>query len=533
MKLALVQMNPTVGALSQNTAKILSGIVKAREHGLDLVIFPELALTGYFPKDLLLRNDFLSEVDACVKKIIAATDGIAVLFGFPERGENGLYNAALLAKDKKVIGVHHKQELPTYDVFDERRYFLPGDALSLFTLNDFGIGVTLCEDIWVEKPPLAQLVRKGAKVIVNVSASPFTLKKLDRRAKLLSSLSQDNRVPLVYCNVVGCSDDVLFDGHSCVYDAHGQMVVQAKGFAEDFVVVDLEKLTPCQHQQPAAAQLLSRSLIMGIKDYLQKNGFTDVAVGVSGGIDSAIVLALAVEALGKEHVHAVLMPGKYTPWKSLFDARKLCKQLDVSFSTYFIRGAAAKYEGLLSRLFRKTEHGITEQNLQARARGTLLMAVSNKFGWLVLATGNKSEIATGYCTLYGDTVGGVCVLGDVYKTQVYELAQYFNANSKIGQIPETILTKEPSAELIENQKDSDDLPPYAVLDQILLFYIEENLSFSEIVKKGFDAETVRKVLGLVDKNEFKRRQLPFCFKVSDTAFGSGRRMPITNGFRGG
>ena len=529
MKIATAQINTKVGDIHGNAALIAKSIVQARKQGADLVVFPELALVGYPPKDLLFRKEFVDENLAVLEKLVKYTDGVAILVGFVDRVKDVLYNAAAFIKDKKLVGVYHKQELPQYDVFDEQRYFSPGKKMQVFKVGGVGVGVTICEDLWTEKTNIPQLVRKGASVIVNLSASPFSVDKFSSRNVLLSRLAKENKVSLVYCNLVGCNDELLFDGNSTIHNAKGKLLLKAKAFDTDLLIHDLKKQEKIVLSENVPS--VYDALIMGMKDYAVKNGFEKVVVGVSGGIDSAVTLSLAVRAFGKENVTALLMPSKYTPWKSLFDARKICKRYGVEFNVFFIRKAVASFESLLSKLFKKTKRNVAEENLQARVRGTMLMAVSNKFGWLVLSTGNKSELAVGYCTLYGDMAGGVCVLGDVYKTMVYRLAEHHNAVSDFGKIPDSILKKAPSAELREGQKDTDELPPYDVLDKILFSYVEEGKSVSELLKMGFVKENVEKVVGLVDKSEFKRYQAPFCFRISEKAFGSGRRMPITSGFK--
>lgn len=530
VKIALAQINTRIGDLSGNYALIEKYVSLAKEQNADIVVFPELTIPGYPAKDLMLYKQFIDQNLSILEKIASLAENISIIVGFVDRIDGKLYNAAAFLTGKKLQGVYHKQALPNYDVFDEKRYFVAGEKYPVFTIKKATFGITICEDVWVEKTPIPELIKKGAEFIINISASPYTMQKLNTRHALLSILSRENKTPLVYTNLVGGNDELLFDGQSCVFNKEGTLLAAAKIFAEDLLITDLETVQKTESR--ATIDDVYEALVSSIKDYTAKHGFSKAVVGVSGGIDSAVTLALAVKALGKENVIGIIMPNKFTQWRSVFDARKLCKTLDVAAHTFFIRGITAKYESMLHGLFKKTERNVAEENIQARVRGNLLMATSNKFNWLVLATGNKSEIATGYCTLYGDLAGGIAVLGDVYKTMVYDLAKQYNKENPNAVIPDSILTKEPSAELRENQKDSDDLPPYDVLDKILFAYIEERKSLLEIVALGFAEETVKRVVLMIEKSEHKRFQIPPCFKISEISFGTGRRMPLKHGWRG-
>ncbi len=527
MKAALAQINPIVGDLKGNAKKIKEFISKARDMGAGLVVFPELATTGYPPKDLLLKPSFIRENIASLRGIIRETGGITAVVGFVEE-DGGLYNSAAVIRDGELIGTQRKTHLPNYDVFDEKRYFKAASEYRIFEAEGLKFGITICEDIWVDGVLCTNIAEKGARFIVNISASPFHAGKLGERDKLISTRAKTGGVPVIYCNLVGGQDDLVFDGGSCVFNGRGELVARARRFEETILVTDLVrgKIAPREEM----IEEVFKALVLGIRDYVLKNGFSKVVIGLSGGIDSSVTAVLAREALGKENVLGVFMPSKVTSRESFEDAKKLADNLGIGFTVIPITETLEAYLKTLSREFRGTRRDATEENLQARIRGNILMALSNKFGYLVLSTGNKSELAVGYTTLYGDLAGGLAAISDVPKTMVYELARYINSHREI--IPRRVLEKEPSAELRPGQKDREDIPPYSLLDPILHAYIEENKSIEEIVALGYDEALVRDIVWRVDRSEYKRHQAPIGIKVTTKAFGSGRRMPITNRYRG-
>ncbi len=527
MKVALAQVNPIVGDLRGNAEKIKEFIVKAREKGADLVVFPELSTTGYPPKDLLLKPSFIRENVAALESVKEETRGLTAVVGFVEE-DNGLYNSAAVIRDGKLVGVQRKTHLPNYDVFDEKRYFKPARDSRLFDAGGLKFGVTICEDIWVNGSLCADLVDMGAELIVNISASPFHAGKLGERDKLISARSKAGRVPMIYCNLVGGQDDLVFDGGSCIFNGRGELVARARRFEECILVTDLQGgdiATP-----EGTMEEVYKALVLGIRDYVMKNSFSRVVIGISGGIDSSVTAVLAREALGKENVLGVFMPSEVTSRESYEDARKLAGNLGIRFLVIPIAEILEAYLRTLAEEFKGAKRDATEENIQARIRGNILMALSNKFGYLVLSTGNKSEIAVGYTTLYGDLAGGLAAISDVPKTLVYELGKYINSEEEV--IPRRVLEKEPSAELRPGQVDREDIPPYTLLDPILHAYIEENKSIEEIVAMGYDEALVRDIAWRVDRSEYKRQQAPIGIKVTTKAFGSGRRMPITNKYRG-
>ncbi len=545
VRLAVAQVNPTVGDLEGNSRKIIDWIERARSLGVELVIFPELVLTGYPPKDLLLKPSFIRGNLERLREIIRASRGISVVVGFvdsPDTGsssteepgcssfvpESRIYNAAALIEDGEMVGVQHKVHLPNYDVFDEKRYFRPGERVEVFRLAGLRVGVNICEDIWVEDGPPYRQAEMGAELLVNISASPFFLGKTGLRGKLVSRRARETGLPVVYCNLVGGQDDLVFDGASFIYNPRGVLVASARPFQEDLLVWDSGtrgRITPVLHPLESVCQAIQ----LGIADYTRKNGFKRVLIGLSGGIDSALTAVLAVRALGAPRVTGVSMPSKITSAQSTRDARELAQNLGIELKEIPIHEIFDTYLQALSGEFRGTRVDVTEENLQARIRGNLLMALSNKFGYLLLSTGNKSEMAVGYTTLYGDMAGGLAVISDVPKTLVYQLARYLNLKREI--IPESIILKPPSAELRPGQVDTDTLPPYDVLDPILHLYIEEGRSLEEIVAHGYPPDLVRRVIGMVDHSEYKRKQAPPGIKITPKAFGFGRRMPITNRYR--
>ena len=559
----------TVGDLAANSAAILSAYEEAERAGADLVAFPELAVTGYPPEDLLLRPAFVAEAEAALEKIAARTGATAAVIGFPH-AERDLYNAAAVCAGGRVHGIYRKQLLPNYGVFDEQRYFTPGDDPGpLFVIGGIRVAVSVCEDIWSPAGPIAAQSAGGAELAVNINASPYYEGRLAEREVMLATRAADHSVPIVYVNLVGGQDELVFDGASVVFDEFGHLLARARQFSDDLLVVDLEVrptfrkrlldprgrvsrpplpevvvseghrvATPAPAQPPRLEPRLGpeaevwEALVLGTRDYVTKNGFTDVVIGLSGGIDSSLVAAIAVAALGPEHVIGVLMPSRFSSEGSLTDAAELAQNLGIRTLTIPIEGVHSAFLDLLSEPFAGTEPGLAEENLQARIRGTILMALSNKFGWLVLTTGNKSEMATGYSTLYGDMAGGFAVIKDVEKTLVFRLARWRNAQAGREVIPTTVLEKPPSAELAPGQVDADSLPPYEVLDPILEGYVETDRSLSDLEEAGFDPDIVRRVGRLVDVSEYKRRQAPPGVRVSPKAFGKDRRLPITNRWPG-
>lgn len=543
MKIALAQFNPTVGDFTGNSARILEFAKCAERKGADLAVFSELCLCGYLPLDLIERPQFIDRNErelACLAKQLP----IPSIVGYAARatGTTGksAANAAALLANGEVQFVQEKMLLPTYDVFDESRYFQPAASQTVFAFGGQNLGVTICEDIWndktfwakplYERDPVAELVAKHASLIINISGSPYTIDKRSLRIEMLRSLAKLHGVPVVYVNQVGGNDSLVFDGGSVVVLPDGRIAAQASSFLEDLVVFDTKTSSGEIHPQPATElDLVLQALICGTRDYVCKSGFRAVVVGLSGGIDSSVVAAIAVSALGRENVLGVSMPGPYSSEGSRADARQLAENLGIEFLTLPISDVFQSYRAALADAFRGRPENVTEENLQARVRGNLLMALSNKFGSMVLSTGNKSEMAVGYCTLYGDMAGGLAMLSDVPKTMVYELAELINLDREL--IPRASIEKPPSAELRPNQKDQDSLPPYDVLDRILKAYIEEVKSPEEIAcQYGFDINLVRSVAAKVDRNEYKRRQAPPGLKITSRAFGLGRPFPIVQKF---
>ncbi|MDA8240097.1 MAG: NAD+ synthase [Nitrospiraceae bacterium] len=571
LRLALAQINPTVGDLSGNAEKILEYVRKARRVKADIAVFPELALTGYPPEDLLLKPQFISDNIAAMKKISRAISGIAVVAGFVDRGKNNeIYNAAAVIAGGEIVDVYQKVLLPNYGVFDEFRYFSPGRRFPVYRFGRIKLGINICEDVWHREGPACIQSAAGAECIININASPYEKGKPETRERVLFDRCTENEVIIAYVNTVGGQDELVFDGMSMVVDHKGQVIARGRQFKEEMMVVDLdlervrrsrkEKIRPAKGtRQPFAGRAraialpcpeprprktivakveprlkkdeeIYGALVLGTSDYVRKNGFRGVVIGLSGGIDSSLVAAVAVDAIGKENVHGLFMPSEFTSEESREDAFQLAGNLGMQITEVPIAPVLREYLKVLGPLFRGREPDVTEENLQARIRGNFLMALSNKFGWLVLTTGNKSEMSVGYATLYGDMAGGFAVIKDVPKTLVYGLCKWRNS---IGEavIPGRVLWKEPTAELKPDQKDTDTLPPYHLLDPVLKAYIEEELSLGEILKLGCDAETVRKVIGMVDRSEYKRRQSPPGIKITARAFGRDRRFPITNRYR--
>ncbi len=570
IRLGIAQINPTVGDLEGNTGNILAYMEKARSQGADLLVFPELALTGYPPEDLLLKPQFVKDNRDYLHMLVDKAAGFApAVVGFVDSDSANLYNAAALVGQGKLQMVYRKQILPNYGVFDEKRYFSPGKNHKLFVLNSHPIAVNICEDIWDDGGPyIEQIYSGGAELLLVINASPFHAGKWRERYDLLKRRSQENRVIIAYINLVGGQDELVFDGHSLVFGPTGDLIGQGKPFEEDLLVLDIDFAPvktirggedfqekkrgpggrdfqqvviecPCHEKPDCPPAKLSppfldhteeiyRALVLGTRDYVRKNGFEKVVIGLSGGIDSALTAVIATDALGAESVETVFMPSDYSSAESEEDARLLSENLGLGWRVILIQPIFEVFLETLNPCFDDLPPDAAEENLQARIRGNILMALSNKFGWLVLTTGNKSEMSVGYATLYGDMAGGFAVIKDIYKCLVYELSHYINRLRAKPVIPERILTKEPSAELRSGQRDSDTLPPYPELDPILKLYVEEDKSLEEIVGAGFDSRIVRQVLGMVDRNEYKRRQSPPGVRITPKAFGKDRRLPITS-----
>lgn len=575
IRIALAQINVTVGDLKGNERKIKQLIHQAAQHQADLIAFPELTITGYPPEDLLLRSHFIYDNKKCLQRIAASTKKISAVIGFVDAEEQKIYNAAAVICDGKVATTYRKIHLPNYGVFDEKRYFEAGDRPLILELNDIKIGLNICEDIWVENSVIeTQTLSTGAEIILNISASPYHAGKAEERESLLKHRAAQNRAYVCYVNLIGGQDELVFDGNSLIVDPQGSIQLRGKQFEEDLMLFDLDvsdlaqlrsndehlmkrkrdfdppfKIElidiPClQADQQKSAIIhpdnriklnplseIYQALVLGTRDYVQKNGFKKVVLGLSGGIDSAITAAIAKDALGEENVIGVSMPSIFSSQSSLDDAAQLAANLKIKNLVIPIQATFEAYQQMLKESFQNLPFDIAEENIQARIRGNILMALSNKFGWLVLTTGNKSEISVGYCTLYGDMAGGFAVIKDVPKTLVYQISVNLNESLNQEIIPQSTLVKPPSAELRPDQKDEDSLPPYKILDPILAEYIEKDASLEQIVELGFDEQTVRKVIRLVDQSEYKRRQGPPGIKITPRAFGRDRRMPITNRYR--
>lgn len=525
MKLALAQINPTVGDLTANAVKIVSLLDEAREEAVDLVIFPELAITGYPPEDLLLKPQFIKDNLQALDLVVKQSRGIAAYVGFVDQKQGKLYNAGAFIVDGKIKTVYHKMNLPNYGVFDEKRYFHEGRRPAVVSYKGLKIGLGICEDIWVESGPHRAEAKKGAKLIVNINASPYHVGKVAERQKLLSGRARKSKAYLAYVNLVGGQDELVFDGGSMLFDPQGKLAVSCDQYREEMLIVDLEQDRMKTEWMDEELEIYS-ALVLGTRDYVLKNGFSEVVIGLSGGIDSALTLAIAVDALGKEKVHAIYMPSQYSAEQSRQDAEKVARNLGVLLSVIPINEVAGAYLDELKANFKGRPVDCTEENLQARVRGNYLMALSNKFNWLVLTTGNKSEMSTGYCTLYGDMAGGYAVLKDVPKTVVYHLVKWRNRSGEV--IPQSVIDRPPTAELKPDQTDQDTLPPYDVLDRIMSAYVEENKSVKEIVRLGLPEATVRQVITLIDRSEYKRRQAPPGPRITSRSFGKDWRLPITN-----
>lgn len=542
IKIFMAQTNLLVGAIDANATKVISCAKEAMKRGGDVVVFPELTLTGYPPEDLLLRPSLDLRIQKAVDRIVDARLAIVIVIGAPQREREQLCNSALIIESGKCLGVYHKQALPNYQVFDERRYFASGSDPCVLSLKGCQIGFTICEDLW-DGAPIRQASEEGAQILININASPFHQDKLEQRQQLLSRLAVTHKLAIVYVNLIGGQDELVFDGGSMAVDSSGEVCVQAPCFKEDLSLVDcfLPEASVNSWRIVSAAAAIAvtplaqvyDALVLGTRDYVRKNGFNQVILGLSGGIDSALTVAVAADAIGPENVNAVMMPFEFTSELSRSLASMQAEDLGINYCEIAIDPVFEAFESSLENQFSGLERDVTEQNIQARCRGTLLMAISNKKNFLVLTTGNKSEIAVGYSTLYGDMAGGFNVLKDVSKTLVYDLARYRNENPCKGNklaIPLAVIDRAPSAELAPNQLDEDSLPAYDVLDPILEHYIEGDASAQEIITKGFNKEVVEKVLRLVDINEHKRRQSPPGIRLTERGFGRDRRYPITNGW---
>jgi NAD+ synthase (glutamine-hydrolysing) len=586
VRLGLAQINPTVGDLDGNFDRVVAWIEKARAQSVDVLAFPEMVITGYPPEDLLLKPSFIERAMERTRALLPMTRGITVVVGTVDR-DFDLYNAAAVLHDGQLVGTYRKRYLPNYGVFDENRYFMPGNRNPVFVRGGTVLGVNICEDIWYPGGPVEeQVIRGGAELVINVSASPYHAGKAQARRRMLCTRAADNLAVVCYVNLVGAQDEIVYDGASMIVDEQGQIVAEAEMFTEDLIVADLDfesvfnarlhdprlrkgraldpgetsprvdlpmpdESAPALSSSGAVAtlarpaierrsEILKRelvpeiydALVLGTRDYVHKNRFETVVLGLSGGVDSALCACIAADALGHKHVVGVAMPSQFTSGASTEDAEALARSLELRFYSIPIRGVFDACRAALEPAFSGAAPDATEENLQARIRGNYLMALSNKFGWLVLTTGNKSEVSVGYSTLYGDTAGGFAVLKDVYKTMVYQLAQYRRGSGGTHVIPERTLTRPPSAELRADQTDQDTLPPYDVLDPILRLYVEEDRSVSEIAELGYETELVRRIVAMVDRAEYKRRQSPPGIKITPRAFGKDRRLPITNRWMG-
>jgi NAD+ synthase (glutamine-hydrolysing) len=538
-RIRVAQLNFVVGDVVGNADRVIAEAVSARAEGVDLLVFPELTLTGYPPEDLLLRPELLQRVESALERIRAESRGITLVLGYPLRAVGGLFNVAGVVCDGQVIGEYAKQHLPNYSVFDEKRYFQAGSTPLVLEHLGLRIGLSVCEDIWQEGPT-RQAVEAGAQILVNINASPFHVGKRAEREVLVARRASEHAIPVVYANLVGGQDELVFDGASFVTDGAGRILYRAAIFEEDLLTFDLddegrpvgptpERSTSAFHDDPMEEEAsVYGALVLGVRDYVRKNGFSGAVLGLSGGVDSALTLAVAVDALGSDAVEGVLMPSRYTSQMSNADAFEEAESLGVKTQLISIEPAFLSFLSMLEPAFEGLAADVTEENIQARCRGIILMALSNKTGRILLTTGNKSEMAVGYATLYGDMAGGFAPIKDVPKLLVYRLARYRNRCSPV--IPERVLTRAPSAELRPDQTDQDSLPPYEVLDPILRLYIEEDEGVDAIVARGYPADLVRRITRLVDRNEYKRRQAPPGVRISTRAFGRDRRYPITSGF---
>jgi NAD+ synthase (glutamine-hydrolysing) len=569
----MAQVNTTVGDFEGNASKIIETVARAKSLAVDLVTFPELAVCGYPPEDLLLKPHFIQENLKALEHIVLCSAGITVVVGFVD-SEGDIYNAAAIAHDGRLVGVYHKMYLPNYGVFDENRYFQAGDECPVYLIAGVGVGINICEDIWYEAGPATAQAYTGAEVILNISASPYHVGKRDSRERMLATRASDNLAIVAYNNLVGGQDELVFDGDSVVFDERGRLMCRGRQFEEDLIVTDLDvesvfrtrlhdprwrkgnllakeserstkvivseapladtkpPLVVRQVELRSSSAEIYDALVVGTRDYVRKNGIQKVAIGLSGGVDSSLVAAIAVDALGAADVVGVAMPSRYSSPGSLSDAALLSDNLGIRLMIIPIEEVVQAYSETLAQSFAGAGPNVAEENIQARIRGNLLMALSNKFGWLVLTTGNKSEMATGYTTLYGDMAGGFAVIKDVPKTTVYELVRYRNSLSGPEVVPLSVIEKPPSAELRPNQKDSDSLPSYDLLDKVITAYVEEDKSVEQVVAMGINRDVVERAARLIDSSEYKRRQAPPGVKITARAFGRDRRLPITNRFNG-
>jgi len=557
LRLAIAQLNVTVGDIAGNRRLVADAIRRAQAWLADVVLVPELALTGYPPEDLLLKPQFITANLKALASLVKVSRECVAVVGFVDRDRHGrLYNAAAVLGDGRRLATYYKQYLPNYGVFDEKRYFQAGTSPLVVEVGGIRLGLTICEDLWEERP-CQMLAKAGVRLVVNISASPYYAGKLHERQQLFCVRARRNRLAVAHCNLLGGQDELVFDGGSLVLDARGRLIAQAAQFREELLLMDLSpahlgssragrrvairvpgalgtrpSLPPVVRRPLGPVEEVYEALRLGVRDYVRKNGFSTVVLGLSGGIDSALTASLAADALGPAHVMGVVMPSRFSSTQTQDDAKQLARELDIEAQEISIEPVFRAYLETLKPFFSEQATDITEQNIQARIRGNLLMALSNKFGWLVLTTGNKSEIATGYTTLYGDMAGGFAVIKDVPKTLVYQLARYRNRRGPGAPIPSSVLQRAPTAELAPNQRDQDDLPPYDVLDRILKAYVEENRSLQQILHLNHvDPTTVRRVAHMVDRAEYKRRQGPPGIKITPRAFGKDRRMPITNRYR--
>ena len=557
LRLALAQVNGLVGGFKANAEKVKSVCAKVRKMGADVVLFPELMVTGYPPEDLLLKEKFIEDCQKTLKKIASTTHGLTAVVGYAEKEAGKLYNSAALICDGKHVATARKMLLPNYGVFDEKRYFTEGEEPLRFSLKGAQIGLTICEDIWEESGP-GKSLSKHIDLLINISSSPYHKGKAQVRRQMIIKRAKAYKCPIAYVNLVGGQDELVFDGHSLVVGSDGGIIAQANSFEEEVLffditlssknskakargirsvkapaslskIIKLKELPAHSYIEKSEEEEVYSALVLGTRDYIRKNGFSKVILGLSGGVDSSLTAAIAVDALGAANVVGVLMPSPHSSTGSINDSLELAKNLKIKTFTLPIVSAMKAYEYILQETFKDTEPGLAEENLQARIRGNLLMALSNKFGWMVLTTGNKSEFSMGYCTLYGDMAGGFAVIKDVPKVLVYKLSNWLNSDKII--IPENVLNKEPSAELRPDQKDTDSLPPYELLDPVLLCYIEEDASLEEIKVAGLSKSETQRIARLVDLSEYKRRQGPPGIKITPKAFGKDRRLPITNRFK--
>jgi NAD+ synthase (glutamine-hydrolysing) len=572
VRFALAQINPTVGDIAGNERLIAEQIAAARAQGAAVVLLPELAITGYPPEDLLLKEHFLSDARAAIERLAAQTNGIVAVVGFPERAQD-VYNSAAVLAGGAVQAIYRKVNLPNYGVFDEARYFQAGTGGALIEVDGVTLGLTICEDIWTPGPPETDEARAGATIVLNISASPYHVGKGRQRELMVAQRARDNRAAFLFCGLVGGQDELVFDGHSFVVDHQGEVIARAAQFTPQLLLCELDPQAPATvrlrdprqragaraavNTVPVLAQLTSdaptdapsasvntiapllptddevyAALVLGTRDYVTKNGFAHVVIGLSGGVDSTLVTLIAVDALGAERVTCVTMPSRYSSDGTRGDAHALAANLGVELLELPIEAPREAYDALLADTFADRDEDLTEENLQARIRGNLLMALSNKFGWLVLTTGNKSEMSVGYSTLYGDSAGGFAVIKDVPKLLVYRLVAARRRRDGTDPVPETVVSRPPSAELRADQRDDDSLPPYEVLDAILEGYVEEDLGADQLVARGLPADDVARIIRLVDLAEYKRRQNPPGIKITEKAFGRDRRVPITNRYRG-